>query len=165
MQNADPKVNQLQQRFDPLEGFVLTKALHYVPILDSCKQSRMWHPDTWTEIRSNCQMPVMLVKSGFILGICYFEPRARALNWLKLWNIHHCSFQFSIALNNQKLHINSIQINFICCTTYEQTPGIKILMSECNILMSECNIPKCFPHQMGETYPLKILSIKNLNFH
>lgn len=56
-------------------------------------------------------MPIMLLKSGFMfmllksLGLCYFEPRARALNWLKFRNIHHCN---SVALNDQELHINLI---------------------------------------------------------
>ena len=48
-------------------------------------------------------MPIMLIKSAFILGLCYVEPRGGALNWLKFCNIHHCSFQFSIALKDQKL--------------------------------------------------------------
>lgn len=101
-----------------MEEFALIITFHCPPILDLYKKSEMWHSGFWIEIRSDWQMPIMLLKSSFTLSLCYFEPRARVLNWLKLRNIHHCNSQFGIALNDQELHINTFWANCICCISF-----------------------------------------------
>ena len=129
MQKASPKRNHLKQRYSLIQrkGLIWLKLSIAYQFCIRIKISQTWHPNPWTEIRSNCQMPILLVKNGFILDSCYFEPRARALNWLKLCKIHRCSSEFSIDLNDQKLHMNSIWTNFISCSTYMQTHRIKTL--------------------------------------